>query len=311
MMTPLPYINPCLLPGLHTSTGIEPGLLRKAQKELMAEFELNETALISLGNQQLSKSEVLALFDSLQDEKIRAFHQRLNEMPTLLAFLEKGNLAFFQEKNYQEFLSAVKSDADFSRFLAPFYAFQFDALFLQYISRRDEDELKSMLSQPLWLELGEQSACYAGADRYLQRQLEGLRQLASSIEHGNKAPGPEVQEAVDENWIHILNLLPAAFDGLIQAYAKALEKLALGLFNTYQRGKLAKYVLRQGMKLRLNTETASRLQYVLDQLENMVPDDSFGLEDIQQALETPKKGVKFWQLALGGLVAYLVLKVLF
>ncbi len=309
-MTPYPYINPYHLPGISPETGLDSTLLRKAQKELMAEFELNEAAAIQLGTQQLGKSEVLAFFERLESEEVKTQHEKLVKMPALLAFLEEADPTIFQEKKYAEMLSQVEKDEGFRAFLAPFYAFRFNELFLKFFKERNEEGIRLLVSQPLWLPLQQQQACYEDGYKQLQLELEGVKRLALSMQHGNQAPGPEVQEASDENWIHLLNVLPGPFEGLVNAYAKALESLALALFNTYQRAKLAKYVLRQGLKLNINTETAGRLQYVLDQLLKVSADDSFGIEDIQAVFDEKKKGIKMWQIALGGLVVYLLFRLI-
>lgn len=310
-MTPSPYINPYHLPGIPADKTLLPAQLKRAKKELMAEFELQEAAEIQIGKEKLGKSEVLAVFDALEDKEVRGFHKDLQERKALLSFLEAGDTDIFREKKHAELLADLEANEAFKDFVTPFYCYQFNQLFLQAFKDKDEDQIRLLFAHPFWVKIKDQQACYDGAYKQLNLEVENLKRLADSIEHGNKSPGPEVQEVADENWIHLLNSLPDPFDGLLNAYAKGLESLSLALFNTYQRAKLAKFVLRQGMKLRINTETQGRLQYVLDQVLKITPDDQFTLEDVQEAFESPKGGVKMWQWALGGLVVYLLMKMIF
>lgn len=310
-MTSSPYINPYLLPGIPADKTLLPAQLRKAKKELMAEFELQEAAQIAIGNVKLSKSEVLAFFDELEEKEIRDHHKELQQMPVLLSFLDKGETDMFAEKKYAEVIHTLEENADFQQFVTPFYCYQFNRLLLQAFKQKNEDQLQVLLRQPNWIKLSDRHACFDGTYKQLQLEVEGVKRLAESLEHGNQAPGPEVQDAIDENWIHLLNMLPDSFDGLINAYAKGLESLSLALFNTYQRAKLAKFVLRQGLKLRINSETSGRLQYVLDQVLKYTEDDSFTLEDVQEVFDGTKKGPKMWKVALGGLIVIWVLSLLF
>lgn len=310
-MTPSPYLNPYHLPGIPAGETLLPTQLRKVKKELMAEFELHETAVVEVGKEKLSKSEVLAFFEALEQKEVRDHHKTLQQMPVLLSFLEKGETDLFVEKKYAEMNHKMEGNPEFQEFVTPFYCFQFNRLLLDAFKQKDEEKIRMLVAQPNWVKLTDQHACYEGTHKQLQLEVEGLKRLAESFEHGNKAPGPEVQDAIDENWIHLLNVLPTSFDGLINAYAKGLEALSLAIFNTYHRAKLAKYVLRQGLKLRINTETSGRLAYVLDQLLKFSEDDTFTLEDVQEVFESKKGGIKMWQLALGGLVVYFVIRMLF
>lgn len=310
-MTPFPYINPYHLPGISADKTLLPTQLRKVKKELMAEFELHDSADITVGHVKLSKSEVMAFFEGLEDKEVRDHHKALQQISVLLGFLEKGETDLFAEKKYAEMSQKMEGDTDLQEFVTPFYCFQFNQLLLKTFKQKDEEKLQLLLGQPNWVKVTEQHACYDATFKQLQLEVEGVKRLADGLEHGNTAPGPEIQDAIDENWIHLLNILPSSFDGLINAYAKGLEGLSLALFNTYDRAKLAKYVLRQGLKLRLNTETSGRLQYVLDQLLKFSDDDSFTMEDVQEVFENNKKRPKVWQIALGGLVVIWVVSLLF
>jgi hypothetical protein len=304
-MNATPYLNPTRF---FEKSDIQPTDIRKARKRLMAEFELNDAAEIELQGQRLDKAALLTWLEELEAGSSLGHHQTLAKVPALLAFLEEGKLDFLSQKELRAFVESEKDTASFREFLAPYFVWQYNRLLRQAFKSKDFEQLQKLNTSPLPVNLKDRAACYEDTDRLFRTHLESLKQLVARMKQGY-APGPEVQGCVDELWIESLNALPEHFDGLRNAYGKALEDLAICLYNQFQRVRLAKYVLTQAMKLALNSETRHRLKHLVSQLDSIEPDWGLDWENLRTGTEK-RLGIKGWQIALGGLLLFYLIRLI-
>ncbi len=301
-MKPIPYFSPFDLLGLSTEETPDLTAIRRARKRIMAEFELADTAEITLRGQSFDKSSLLELFEELEDVGTLELHQQLYQFTPAFDFVTKGNTAFFSPHLTEKTRAWLTNSLEVKDFFTPFFVFRYNQVLLKYFRLNDLDQL-NLLCKPLPVDLSYYSQCYKATYQYLQLQVDGLSDLAKQIEAG-ASPGPEVQEACDEMRINALNLLPDHFDGLRNAYAAALEDVALAVNNAHGRTKLAKIVLRQGLKLETTEAVRFNLQYILDQLMEISPDSEAFWEDLQEATATGLGNKKHrWKWIVGGIVA--------
>ena len=290
------YLNPLAVLEISpeaAAEGLSTAFLKKHKKRLLAEFELNDTTTIELRGQELDRTAVLQLFESLEDESQLAHHVIILKETSLQAFLEEASLDYFYSRDVAQ-LAAHSND--FLKFIGPFYARQFNRRLVNALKQKDWEEIQLMCQFPLSIPTRYHAVSYQDAYRFLHAKIQEIESQTETISKG-KAPGGEIQEFCDEMLITAMNHLPAYFAGTRDSYAIALEGLAIAVHNEHRRASLGVFILKQGMKLSISADAQARLQHILDQLMAMAPSDNlfdwFGGDDKE------KESVNPWMVALG------------
>lgn len=268
------YINPLAILGLSAEKaqdGIDKAFLKREKKRLLAEFELQQATVIEVAGQKLDKATVLELFEMLEDEAQVEHHIRVLRNPGLMNFLEDASLDYF----YSGDISMLPANPDsFLEFIAPAFADKYNQRLFHAFRQKDWEEIEIMCTHPLVIPARYHAPAFQDTFRHIHSRIEEIDEITGKISDGLEPDG-KVQEIGDEILISSLNRLPDYFSGSRDRYGNALEGLALAVFNTHRRAKLAIFILRQGLKLNASTETKDRLNHVLDQLLKMEPTDSF------------------------------------
>lgn len=289
----MPYLNPYALlnvPPLADSEA-ETAWLRQEKKRLLAEYELRDSPVLTLGGQELDKSGLLTLFAQLEDPERRAWHRVVHDWPAMEAFLTQASLDLYYTGDIATL--AAKPEA-FRAFIAPYFADAYNQRLYHAYRQRDAEETGVMCQPALPLPATHQAACYRDTFRHLHQQVQELEALAQRIGAGTE-PGGDIQEACDEWLIDTLNQLPAYFQHSRDRYALALESLAIAVHNTHRRVQLSLFILRQGLKLQIGTEAEGRLRHLLDQLVEMAPAEAI----LEHLTGSGKRRHTGWWIAAG------------
>ncbi|MEL7531547.1 MAG: hypothetical protein AAFN10_09580 [Bacteroidota bacterium] len=268
------YLNPITLLNLDLAGAEEQPAsewLKREKKRLLAEFELQDSPVITINEREIDRATVLKLFSSLEDHSEWQNHRLVAERPALQAFLEEASLDLF----YSGDINLLQATTDeFRTFIAPHFATSYNKRLLHAFRQIDKEEIEIMSVQPLPIPTTHLAACYKDTYRNLHRRVSEIEALSQKVESEKAQPGGEVQEWCDEILIDVLNQLPAYFEGMRDRYGLALEELAIAIHNTHKRIELSILILRQGLKLKVSEQTRQRLQHVLDQLLLMAPEAS-------------------------------------
>lgn len=236
--------------------------LRRAKKRYLAEFELVETTTINIKGQALDKNDLLNFFTRLEADQDFNFHQIIFQDKPLLGFLERGELAFFLQPRHGHYWS----DRAFLKFIAPYFTTQFDRILLQAVKQQDETVIQQLFNIIFPLPQRYESMAYKSTYRYFYGQIleleAGLKKLRDNI----FIPDSELITYIHPTRISLLNILPAYFEGSRNAYAMALQKLAILLHNEFKRTSLARDLLEGGLHLTLDAHTTNQLEDILNQL---------------------------------------------
>ncbi|MDX2250169.1 MAG: hypothetical protein SF052_25525 [Bacteroidia bacterium] len=291
------YINPFSLLNLDPakfSQGLDQAKLKREKKRLLAEFELHNTPTLEIHGKQVSKSDVLRVFDMLAIDSEFAHHLRVFQNPGLLAFLEEASLDYFYSGDIA-LLSTLP--ADFLGFIGPYFAEQYNRRLFHAFRQKDWEEMKVICTHPIGIPITFFANAYKDTYRHIHTRVTEIEQLSQKIAEG-EAPDGRVQEICDELLLTSINHLPDYFATVRDKYGQALEVLALAVFNTHRRGQLGMFILRQGLKLDVTTGTRDRLQYVLDQLLKLAPTESL-FESFTGGGKKEEDNSTFWWIALG------------
>ena len=113
------YVSP--LSFLPTDGAYGPKELTLAKRKLMAEFELTGSTTIPIGGKELSRNDVIKLFDQLQNSGDIEFHVLVASDPVLLQFLEK------QEINPGSVITITDEQftPEFITWISPYFSWSF------------------------------------------------------------------------------------------------------------------------------------------------------------------------------------------
>jgi hypothetical protein len=115
--SPIPLI-------LHTGVNmknIHVASLNKIQKNLLIELELSEEKSLRIDGQDLTKDDIISIFDDLKDGKIMQFHQWIYDNPYLRKFIQYGEISN-NDGFFDLSLSYHYNFRDFKTFVSPYLA---------------------------------------------------------------------------------------------------------------------------------------------------------------------------------------------
>ncbi len=194
------YLNPFSLFDLDPEkTG--PEQLKLLKKQVMAEFELHESAEIAIKGEFYDKNTLLNLIDSLQIDPDYQFHKQVYLYPGLLDFLTTGNYSQLNRTR----LESLFNEKETAEQLAPFYLGMYSDVLLEAIRTEELEKVEKITdiylpAKPKW-----KSEAYNRSFHYLMYYLKDAKSLSRKI------------EAARKYW-DIIHLLPPYFDPVRHAY---------------------------------------------------------------------------------------------
>lgn len=302
------YTNPIILlelPDPFSPTMITHSFLRMEKRRLMAEFELEDATVISIGGREMDKDGVLSLFEELENDDLRQHHLRVFMENGLMEFLEDASLEYFYNEGILKF--PAHSD-DFLTFIGPYFSASFNARLFNAYRQNDWEEVAIMCKHSLPLSAIHKAICYQDTYRQLHADVAELEGYADELS-GGKAPDGRIQEIGDEMMIDTLNHLPEYFRSSREKYALALESVAISIYNDHQRIHLSIFLLRQALKLKVSVETRDRLQDLLNQILEQNP-IAGPIGEIAGGFQKKKNKTNWGMWVVAGVVVSYLLKLL-
>jgi len=254
----------------------------------MAEFELAGTTTIPVGGKQLTRNDVLRLFDLLDGEQNLGYHLIVASDPVLLHFLEHGELAAGQKIA----LPAGDVTNEFIEWLSPYFAWAFRRATTNMFRNVTPHEFEALVTSEWYMTPNDEWEAWSGVDSYVNMMGAELHEL-------NKAKyvsDTQAAKYASYNRIWMLcNLKRERFALLLDKYAFELMQLAIKQFNN--RKKDAAYELMGYAKsLRVSDDMMKALQ---DKEQEMLR--------IEKKNTTDKRKRETWMYVRIGLFAIYVL----
>lgn len=205
--------------------------VKRWKKELLLQFDLNQSSVISMNDKEYDKNTVIEAFDKLKehpDDHIKLYHNK-----PLLKFIEEGDTGFFSGfKNYTHFV-----DKPFRDWIAPFFIPQYDEAVYQLIASEERESFHTLNkicnSKFPFPEEWEQEKAYEKAHRFLIDFME----KADNVVSGNTAfiarenfkrklnIVPDVLQYVDWNLAQKLHTLPTIFEQIRHVYGLLTQEI--------------------------------------------------------------------------------------
>ncbi len=192
------------------------GNYKNLKKEILLQFQLEEGITINLNGQELDKNGVLQIFDSLDSEV--EMHAAIYEHKSLLAFLEKEDLDFFNQYQNFEKLKASPHAAKISKLLHDKIN-NYLGQKLRKFNPQNVRRLQLIYNYTSLLPTSQQPDTYTQGYNALMQYLDSLEKLVPDpFSKNNKVFKPSVSQLVSKDQVEYFKYLPASFDNLHMQY---------------------------------------------------------------------------------------------
>lgn len=108
--------------GIHIKA-IQVAQLNKAQKALLTELEISETKSLHIEGDELTKDDIISIFDDLKDKQVLQFHQWIYDSPKLLGLIRDEDVGIGKKGIFFDPSWRYHGDFDaFREFVSPYLA---------------------------------------------------------------------------------------------------------------------------------------------------------------------------------------------
>lgn len=217
-----------------------------------------ETEIVYVGNTKIIKGEVLKLLRELDNFYTRGYHIAVFEHKKLLNFLEYGHLNYFRTSS----AAVTNQDADFLKFIAPYFGYQYGETLLQAIKTQDKETLGILSSATLPMVGDFEDQCYRHANLYVESTIKDLRNLQDqqTLHHMSER---ELLSYLPNRTIELYNMLPDYFYAARNLIGNEIYQLSVVLTQNFGRNDGASAMLKQGLKLKLDKTVRRNLESML------------------------------------------------
>jgi hypothetical protein len=253
------YINPITLLGL-TPLSIDDltqSNIRKASKRLIADVELSDNQILIYKRNSLNQSDIHTLVQTLDNENIRLMHFIIYQNPSLLSFLEQGNLS-------GDIDPKLISNKQLIKFVSPYFAINYSKLYSEALQEWDMAQL-DILNGYLQFILPENvGTAFGRAERALMtidQQIQTFKQnFAEEKSYSDVQVLREIDQILKGSLDYDLKKLPSVFDNQLENIAVSIRSFAIEMCNKYNLIKLAMNLANRAMHFARTPILVNRLE---------------------------------------------------
>lgn len=251
------YTNPFKLFDLPLDA--DEATLKTHQMRVQKGIQHNEASeLVYVGHNRLRKDTVLKLLKELANYQTRQYHIAIYEYKKLLNFLEYGHLNYFRTSQP---LTATQN-ADFFKFIGPYFGHQYGETLLQAIKTQDKETLSLLSATSLPMVGDFEDECYKDANYYVESTIKELKNLQDK-QGLNHMSERELLSYLPNRTIELYNMLPDYFYAARNLIGNEVYQLSIVLTQSFGRSDGASIMLKQGLKLKLDKTVQKNLESML------------------------------------------------
>jgi len=266
------FLNPFDLLNIpiNSLSELDPSMIKKAKRKILAEIELSDYNYISFKGIELSKFDILNSFDELGDSNKKEFYFFLYNYKELNNFLFNGETKFFVRFRQESIFTL----SEFIDFISPYYAPKYSTVLLMALEKKSEKALRILNNIPLLINDKYIDQAYKDAHNYIKNKINWIDKISKEIK--NETSGYDernIANLIDnlKNEIHqqTLNLLPTYFQESINNLAFAIRNLSIKIFNNIGDSEAALEVLKISIGLNIDGLTRDKIQKDLIQINEI------------------------------------------
>lgn len=215
-------------PDLQAEILASPQQIKLLRKRLLAEIELSSTQSIVKDGKELTKFEVIRLFDQLNDPDLVQIHGEIFQSRELLRFLENKKLP----KDFRFTENAILRRDKAIVFLSPYYKSVSIELLNQAYNKKEMHVFGRFFDAEHLLTNEDMFEIYEQINRKFRSFENQLKHLENKIkEEEEKISEAEMNDLRLNRQIAILNTLPDNFEQLREDIARHINNLGAALIN--------------------------------------------------------------------------------
>lgn len=205
-----------------------PNQIKLIRKRLLAEIELSTTQTIEINGKELTKFDVISLFDNLNDSELLAIHLAIFQDKRLLHLLENGELPKPFDFTFAESLNEEKAIA----LISPYYKEIVANLLVKGFVQKDLPMFKAFFRGQNLLTDEDRFSLY----ELLSRKIKSFEVQLENLKTQINKPNFTLRKS-DMNALHlkanvlILNELPDEFSQLREEIAYTMNNFGCALIN--------------------------------------------------------------------------------
>jgi len=245
------YVSPLSFLPATSGDKLSPGELKLARHKLLAEFELTGAASIAVNGKELSRSDVLKLFDQLGQSGDVAFHALVASDTVLLYFLDKHALHPGDKFSIPE----EKVTPEFIEWISPYFSWAFEKATIRIFKDVCPEEFETLIVNPHYMTAGAEWAAWNSVEKFLHMRFSEFSEINNAKYHS----ALQVQKFAGYNFAWLLcNVPPERFQPELNDYAFELMRMAIKEFNTGKRDS-AFEILGYARSLKVSEDTMQSL----------------------------------------------------
>lgn len=210
--------------------------LRRTRRRVIAEADLEGT--LRFNKLDLSKNEIAAILDELDNEERFENHRLIYETKLVLNFLTKGDAEIFDLEDEYDLYDYL---TDFDLIAQPF-AVQFNKLFAEAFKENDGWQIEQMNRFLIFVDDKHLHTCFKSVEKSLATLVKKYEALLSEVKNED-FDADDVETLPDEINEDIgsetLNALPDYFKLKRDRLAEAIDQIAVNLYNNYSETEIA------------------------------------------------------------------------
>jgi tetratricopeptide (TPR) repeat protein len=280
------YLNPFEILGANDTVDLgnfDAKWIQSAKKRIKAEMQLDDGRLEILDSVQFDVNRILEVADELFNEDKKAFHWNVFQTRPLLRFLTRGEVYhFLYSEDYFpiEMLKALDW-IDFQEWLSEPFARQYDLILSRALERQALPVVEALFDGRRWVMRKHGDICFAGARRYVSRQLEPLKECAEKAKN-DEILLSHVDALLDgvtvvdyrpfrSIIVPLMNLLPEEFRDLQTEAVRLVRNIALSCYNVHGNSEISRSVLHLSKKFHFkNAGLRHQLEDDFEKIEELI-----------------------------------------
>jgi hypothetical protein len=239
------YINPFALLPIKSLTTIELPLLKRAQKQLIAEAQLSDNQAIIHNAKLVTLSYIYSLSATLDDIECLEHHFRIFSAKQLLHFFEDAIVC-------QELPLILSQNENTVEYFAAAFAESFSISYYKAISKWDYEQLKVLQACIAFISPLHSENAYRPSEKFLVNVAEKLNTFYAEVCERVVVAQQTIKSFIDANLCDTydfeLSVLPDVFYNELDGIAVNIRKIAILAHNKFDHTKLAIQLIEEALE---------------------------------------------------------------
>ena len=254
------YVSPFTTLGIDGSQSVDKQSVTLTKKKFLAEAELSSSQTVFINGKEMTKNDILNLFDGLEKSEDAKFHKMIADVPELLAFLEqkKG----FALSDFSKKLSANYYELNFISFVSPYFSSAYYCFLLKNIAAQNLENIKLVSNNfPLLMNYADKNQASLFIQNIFQNNLLLINNLQSKSYLHQKEALDDFDFKQNNFLIDCLNVLKfEEFESFRSDYGRKLFSFFANLWNIKDYYYFADEIFKMVERLDVDESLSSHIQ---------------------------------------------------